>query len=304
MEPLDLHGELLDRMIAAGWLQLTSAPGIMARSGDFLTVERALFGMFDRMAAGFDGVRALRFPPVFPADWYVRTGYLANFPQLTGAVKTFSGSEREALALLDAQGKGEDWTAGLEPSGLMMVSVACHPAYGLYGGPMATETVLLDIEGWCFRHEPTVDPIRAICFRQREWVRIGTPEQSMEHRDFWIGQGRRILTSLGIPVEPEVANDPFFGRGGKMLATNQREENRKTELTTPLFGEDDRIALFSSNYHRDHFGVSNGITLPDGSTAHSACAGFGIERVIASMFGYHGPDLARWPQPVLDTLAL
>jgi seryl-tRNA synthetase len=38
------------------------------------------------------------------------------------------------------------------------------------------------------------------------------------------------------------------------------------------------IAVASFNYHEDHFGRAFGITLRDGSHAHTACVAFGIER--------------------------
>jgi hypothetical protein len=58
----------------------------------------------------------------------------------------------------------------------------------------------------------------------------------------------------------------------------------------------------SSNCHRDHFAVPFGIETADGAVAHSACVGFGIERVALALLRRHGLDPARWPAPVRDRL--
>ena len=49
-------------------------------------------------------------------------------------------------------------------------------------------------------------------------------DRAQQHRDDWAERGLDLLTSLGLPAAVEVANDPFFGRSGRMLAANQRAE--------------------------------------------------------------------------------
>jgi hypothetical protein len=99
-----------------------------------------------------------------------------------------------------------------------------------------------------------------------------------------------------------VANDPFFGRVGRMLAANQREDAAKFEIVTTVGSPDSPTAIMSSNCHREHFSVPFGIETPDGRPAHSSCVGFGIERVALALLRRHGLDPASWPASVRSRL--
>jgi seryl-tRNA synthetase len=98
-----------------------------------------------------------------------------------------------------------------------------------------------------------------------------------------------------------VANDPFFGRAGRMLAANQRETTLKYEIVAPVTSEK-LTAISSANCHQDHFGAPFGIITPDGATAHSACFGFGLERITLALLAEHGLDPANWPDFVRTQL--
>lgn len=112
-----------------------------------------------------------------------------------------------------------------------------------------------------------------------------------------------MLDWLGLDATAVPANDPFFGRAGRMLAVNQRIENLKTELTVRLYGDlDDGTAVVSCNCHREHFGETFEIRTADGEVAHSACVGFGMERIALALLRTHGLDVDRWPAPVRDRL--
>lgn len=110
-----------------------------------------------------------------------------------------------------------------------------------------------------------------------------------------------ILRALSLAAELEVANDPFFGRRGRMLARNQQAERLKLELLVPIAGPEP-TACASFNHHRDHFGSGYGIELADGSIAHTACLGFGHERIVLGLLRAHGPDPAAWPAGVRGEL--
>jgi hypothetical protein len=138
-------------------------------------------------------------------------------------------------------------------------------------------------------------------FHQHELVRIGEPDVVLEWRDVWAQRGLELLHGLGLAAELDKANDPFFGRRGQMLATNQREQALKLELLVQIAGPEP-TALASFNHHREHFGSTYGIELSDGSTAHTACLGFGHERIVLALLRTHGLDPASWPIEVRDTL--
>jgi hypothetical protein len=107
---------------------------------------------------------------------------------------------------------------------------------------------------------------------------------------------------LGLEVTSEVANDPFFGRVGRLLAANQREEQLKYELVAPTSGASQKTAITSANCHEDHFGLAFDLHSADGAPAHSACVGFGVERITLALLWAHGIDVERWPASVAGQL--
>jgi seryl-tRNA synthetase len=138
-------------------------------------------------------------------------------------------------------------------------------------------------------------------FHQREIVRIGEPAAVQAWRDAWRERALELLGGLGLEVRLEAATDPFFGRSGRMLAASQREQELKFEITTPIAGPEP-TAVASFNYHQDHFASAHGIALAGGGEAHSACLGFGLERIAIAMFRTHGFDVEAWPAEVRDRL--
>lgn len=291
-----------DGLLAAELLVETGIPGLYGRSGTFEDIVDGIDRVVVAAGPGKAATR-LRFPPVFPRTSFERTDYIASFPHLTGAINTFAGSNAEHAALLAARSRGEAWDGWLEPADTVLVSAACHPAYSRYSGTLPDGGVLLDVYGYCFRHEPAVDPARMQAFRMHEFVRIGTADDAARHRDNWVERGLEVLDSLGLEAEAVPANDPFFGRAGRMLAANQRHENLKTELTVRLYGDlDDGTAVVSCNWHRNHFGETFEISTADGDVAHSACVGFGMERIALAMLRTHGFDVERWPAGVRERM--
>ena len=105
-------------------------------------------------------------------------------------------------------------------------------------------------------------------------------------------------------MEIVVANDPFFGRGGKVQKAMQKEQALKFEFVIPICSAEKPTAIGSCNYHMDHFGVAFGIKSADGNVAHSACVGFGLERIALALFKTHGLEISSWPRHVRDVLAL
>jgi seryl-tRNA synthetase len=199
---------------------------------------------------------------------------------------------------------GEDWTAALTSGQIMLTSSACHPLYPTLSGTLPAGSVTIDLLGWCFRHEPATDPGRMQAFRQREYVYVGSPAGALAHRDRWVERGLEIGQRLQLPVTAEVANDPFFGRTGRLLANEQRESAAKIEMVAPLGSTAKLTAIASSNLAGDHFGHTFSIAQPGGETAHSACVGFGLDRMTLALARAHGTDPGSWPQAVRSELGL
>lgn len=293
------------QLFDAGLLVPMGIDGLYGRGAEFERIIDGIDAVVSRKGTAVYGASPtrLRFPPVYARSAFERTDYIASFPNLTGAISTFTGDNSGHRALLADRDAGLPWDGHLSPAGTVLVSAACHPCYATLPPVLPESGVLLDIYGYCFRHEPAIDPARMQAFRMREYVRVGTPEEATEHRDSWVGYGMEVLDELGLDAADAPANDPFFGRAGRILAANQREESLKTELVVRLYGDlDDGTAVVSANCHRDHFGEAFGISTSTGEVAHSACAGFGMERIALALIRTHGIDSTSWPAEVRSSM--
>jgi seryl-tRNA synthetase len=245
-----------------------------------------------------------RFPPVLPAATFEASGYLRSFPDLIGAVTSFVGGDRDHAELLRRFEAGHDWTAGLRPAGTVLCSAACHPLYPTLPAALPAGGMVTDVHGWVFRHEPSVDPARMQAFRQYEFVFTGEAAGATTHRDLWRDRAADLLSGVGLDVTVEVASDPFFGRLGRILADSQVGAALKYEVLAPTNGSGRPTAIASANCHEDHFGEAFGLVAGDGTVAHSACVGFGMERIALALFWAHGLDTTSWPQSVRRSLQL
>jgi seryl-tRNA synthetase len=243
----------------------------------------------------------MTFPPVIDRTIIERTGYMDSFPTLCGAIHSFVGNEQQSRGLSTRISEGQSWGDALSQTDLVLNPAACYPLYPTCSGTITGDGRHVTFLAWVFRQEPSLEPTRLRSFRVREFVRIGQPEVVIRWRDEWLARGVSIFRRLEVPAKAEVAADPFFGRGGKMLAAGQIEQKLKFELLVPVVAET-LTACCSFNYHQDKFGSAFDIKLPNGDTAHSACLGFGLERVALALFRTHGFDPAAWPTSVRKVL--
>jgi seryl-tRNA synthetase len=294
---------LRDALIQHGLLVPMGADGVYARSGLFEQVVERIEAMITH-AARSDKAETLRFPPGMARQNFERSGYLNSFPQLIGTVHCFCGDDRAHRTLLSCVAEGGDWTTGQSGSDIVLTPAACYPVYPIVAarGALPEGGHLVDLLSWCFRREPSLEPTRLQMFRQREWVRMGSAAQVMAAREGWMERGQALIGALQLPFEIEIANDPFFGRAGQLLANSQREQQHKFELLVPVNDGAGPTACVSFNYHLDKFGQSFGITTQGGDVAHTGCVGFGLERIAVALFRHHGfsPDL--WPETVRQAL--
>jgi seryl-tRNA synthetase len=293
----DFRAELL----ASGLLVESSVDGLYGRSGTFEKVVRGIDDLVT--SAGADQHAAvLHFPAVMPRLVLERSGYLRSFPDLPGSVSVFEGDDDLHVGLLERLERGENWTELLTASDVALCSAACHPLYPQCSGRLPAGGRRFEVFGHCFRHEPSLDPARMQAFRMHEFVYLGEPDAAVAHRDLWLERSADLLSGLGLAVETVVANDPFFGRPGRMLASNQRAEMLKYEVVCTIHHDAHPTAISSSNYHLDHFGIGFGIESANGDVAHSACVGFGVERITLALLGAHGLDPDAWPLAVRSRL--
>jgi seryl-tRNA synthetase len=294
---------LRDQLLAAGVLLSTKSEGVYGYGRDFVRTFDAVDRYVAAAGAG-DHPELMRFPAVMSRSDIERTDYLRSFPDLLGAISAFSGDNESHAELLMNLDAAHDWSHVFGPTELMLVPAACYPIYGTIDAPLPPEGRLFELLGTCFRHEPSADPARMVMFHQHEFVRLSTPDGALAFRDSWLERGFGLMSALGLEVERVVANDPFFGRAGRMLAANQRNEELKFEIVSPINSAEHRTAIVSCNWHRDHLTSRFGIEMANGEVANSACVGFGIERIVLALFAAHGLSVEQWPSAVRVALDL
>jgi seryl-tRNA synthetase len=260
------------------------------------------FDALVRRLTRHEGAQEMNFPPIMPRAMLEKLGYLDNFPHLAGSVHSFRGGDAQARELSAKVHAGERWETLLDPTDVMLVPAACYPVYPNFSGLLPDGGRLVTLLGWVFRHEPSPEPTRLQSFRIREFVRLGRQDDVVAWRDAWLERGLQLLRGLGLPAQPDVAADPFFGRPGKMMAAQQVDQRLKFEILVPVISEEKPTAVCSFNWHQDHFSSTFGIRNADDSLAQTACLGFGLERVTLALLKAHGFDPAAWPDPVRSQL--
>ena len=268
--------------------------GVMVRLADFVSRER------DARA------EILRFPPVMSRRQLEKSGYLKSFPNLLGCVCALHGTEAAIRSAADRYESGGDWTSSLGASDLVLSPAACYPLYPLVAtrGRVPADGLIFDVAADCFRREPSRSLDRLQSFRMREFVRIGRPEQITGFRESWMVRARELAEELALPYSVEVANDPFFGRVGQIMAVSQIQQALKFELLIPYHGKAKPTACMSFNYHREHFGQVWGLQDSRDELAHTGCVAFGMDRLVVALFANHGLDVTRWPASTRRALDL
>lgn len=278
--------------------------GVYGRSGAYESVVEALAALISRHRP--EAAEVFRFAPVMPRASLEKQGYLKSFPNLIGAVSTLVGSDREIARSAAKHEDGGDWTEDLRPSDLVLAPAACYPIYPIAAerGTVPDEGYVFDVAADCFRHEPSRHVDRFQSFRMREYVRIGTPAQIQAFREPWVERAKGIADVIGLTYTVEVANDPFFGRVGALMANQQREDALKFELVVPVRSAESPTACMSFNYHKEHFGEVWGLHNAAGDVLHTGCVAFGMDRLAVALFVTHGAEIAAWPASVRAALNL
>jgi seryl-tRNA synthetase len=294
-----------DELFAAGILLPLGPAGLVGRSATFEDVVLGVVRCAERAGRDFNATR-VHFPPVIPRTLVGKADYLRSFPDLLGSIHSFTGNERDQNAAIRVLEVGGDWAKDFTSTDAVLLPASCYPLYiWREGTTVPVEGEVFTLTGLCYRHEPSPDPARLRCFRQHEHVYLGGAAGAQAFADAWGVLTVSVLKGLGLPAERVVANDPFFGRMGKLLAAQQVEQALKHEVVIPITSDEKPTACASVNQHHDHFTTPFDITLANGaSDAQTACVGFGLERITLALFRHHGLDVGSWPSSVRDQLHL
>jgi seryl-tRNA synthetase len=217
-----------------------------------------------------------------------------------------TGTEAKIRALVEGRSAGQQWVDALAATDLVLTPAACYQVYPIVAarGDVPTTGVIVDVESYCFRREASAELGRMQAFRMREYVCIGAPETALAFRESWKAKAEQLGNQLGLPFNLLPASDPFFGRGGKLMAVSQVEQALKFEFLVPVNSEEAPTACMSFNYHQDHFGTTWGLRTDHGEVAHTACAAFGLDRLTIALFATHGLDFDAWPVTVREALGI
>lgn len=300
MELRDAHLDLRDRLTQAGRLLPTGVDGLFGRDHMFEYVVGGLRGAISMLARNDDPTR-VDYPPLVPTSDLDHIGYLHSFPQLCGVVYSFVGDDRAHRDLIERLDTRGDIGPALTRAELTLTPACCYPVYPSCAGDLPADGRTFELESYCFRHEPSVDPMRLQSFRQFENVRLGTPEHIVDWRRQWLERAIHLFEDLELDAVLDNATDPFFGRAGRLMAVSQREQELKVEVLVNVYGDDHRTACASLNNHQNHFSELFNIKV-EGDLAHTACIGFGLERCAVALFATHGTSTADWPAPVVMRL--
>jgi seryl-tRNA synthetase len=296
----------LAELVDHGLLIESGVSGVYGRGDQFERV-RAAFDALVTGTAEADEPERMAFPPLLPRRQLEQIGYLKNFPHLAGSIFAFEGDEQQAAIQEERARRHADWSEFQQMTDLVLTPAACYPVYPAVAarGPLQAGGITVDAGGsYVFRHEPSGDPARLQMFHQREIVRIGEPDTVAAWRDAWRDRSVALLRATGLDANPDVASDPFFGRSGRLLARSQKAQALKFEVLVPIAGPEP-TAVASFNYHQDYFSATYGIAMENGGgQAHTACLGFGLERITLALFREHGLDVPAWPAQVREELRL
>ncbi len=294
-DPLESLGATLFRPMGSD--------GVYARTALYEDVVERLVAYLSRRRD--PRAEILRFPPVMSREQLEKSGYLKSFPNLLGCVCALHGSEAAIRSAADSHYSGGDWTQALSAADLVLSPAACYPVYPLVAarGCLPEGGLLFDVAAECFRHEPSRSLDRLQSFRMREFVRIGTPQDVISFREQWMARAEGLARDLALPCTLDVANDPFFGKVGQIMAVSQRQNALKFELLIPYYPGAKPTACMSFNCHLEHFGEVWGIHDSAGAVAHTGCVAFGMDRLAVALFANHGVAVARWPDSVRRALA-
>jgi seryl-tRNA synthetase len=266
--------------------------GQSSLSEPLLDLERRLERLFLSWAAA-ESAEEHRFPTFLPAheleklDYFRSFAHLVTFPVALDAEK--SNLERFARGEPITR-EGEIRLTQAAPIRDVLTPAACYHFYVAFQGESLAAPRHLTTRATCFRREEFYAPLeRQWSFSMREIVCMGTSEEVkafLARREAAVeGFWRRI----DLPIEWKHATDPFFdpSRNPKYLA--QKLDPVKREMVFQ-----DRLAIGSSNFHRNYFGEAFEIRR-GGEDAFSGCIAFGIERWILAIVTRFGTDPAAWP---------
>jgi len=280
-------------------LDLRSLPGLRwnengqsSLSGDLLELERRLERMFLRWAAR-EGADEHRFPTFLPARELQKLDYFRSFPHLVTFPVVLDADRANLESFVKGEPIGADGGIRLTraaPIRDVLTPAACYHFYVTFQGETLGAPRFVTTRATCFRREAFYEPLeRQWSFAMREIVCLGTAEEVQRFLARREADVEAAWRRLDLPVTWQAATDPFFNPSKNPKYLAQKLDPVKREM---VFQE--KLAIGSSNFHRNYFGEAFGIARA-GAEAFSGCIAFGVERWILAIVTRFGADPKGWP---------
>lgn len=249
------------------------------------------------------GASARSFPSLVGADVLDRCRYMKNFPTSL----TFVSHLPEDYALQQEFAKSIRWDGepiacqnrltGIE---CLLSPCVCFNCYMSLRDSVLSNPRAFTAAGKCFRYESSnLSGLERLWeFTMREIIFVGSLDYVLAQKRALTEASAAFLDELEIGYEITTAADPFFVDNFVWQAAHQTRFDLKFELLVPLHYCGKKIAVGSINHHQDFFGRAFAIRLETGDAAHTACVGFGYERLMLAFLAQHGTDARNWPTAV------
>ncbi len=251
------------------------------------------------------GARPYRFPAMISPAYLEKVKYFDNFPHSLSFV-THLREDLDVIAKFSKDAHAQDGCVHTESDAFakaqaMLSPTVCHHLYmALANSTVPEDGIIATAFGNCFRYESSnmASLERLWNFTMREIIFVGAADFVQDGLDRAQVAMNEILDEMDLAYRIETANDPFFIGNYRDQAAYQSAFELKFEVRMSLPYKKDTLAAGSYNRHRDFFGRTLDILLPNGSPAETGCVGFGCERLAFAFIAQHGPDVAHWPGEV------
>ncbi|MFL6119327.1 hypothetical protein [Actinophytocola sp.] len=299
-------GPVFDRLVDQG-LAFVAGDGQVTVAEPVLSLMDRLDALVVAIAGEFEATE-YRYPTLIRTQALRRSGYTTSFPQHLMYVARLRADIHNYRDFLGEAGGDGDFThTVLDRSGPVdhcLPPTMCYHTFQQFAdGTLPATDMVVTARGKSFRYEGRyhADMERLWDFTIREVVFLGSREFTTGCRDRFRQRAGELLDELALTGHCEVAHDPFFGdRNTSVNISSQLLLERKHEMRLAV-APDRTIAVASFNVHDRLFGDAFGIRQPGGQPVHTACVGFGLERLAYAVLCQHGTDEAGWPAPLRRT---
>ena len=292
---------------------LTPSREVVVEGSGYYSLGPLLAGLLDYFEDRYHtvavemGARPYRFPALISPGYLEKVKYFSNFPHSLSFV-THLKEDLDVIRRFSEEARTQNGRVDIEDGAFakaqaMLSPTVCHHLYMMLADSTVPEDgVIATAMGNCFRYESSnmASLERLWNFTMREIIFVGTEAFVKDGLDRAQMRMNEILDEMEMAYRIETANDPFFIGSYRDQAAYQSAFELKFEVRVVLPYKGDTLAAGSYNRHREFFGRSLNIKLPDGEFAETGCVGFGCERLAFAFVAQHGPDPANWPKAVAD----